>query len=99
MKQEVQKFRKKPVKIEALQWEGSSHRPMFDFLDGSDRSIMATEGTNFQIDHGKVEGGLVIKALEGEHLANIGDWIIKGVAGEFYPCKPSIFAKTYEIVD
>jgi len=98
MKQEVQKFRKKPVEIDALQWDGSSHRPMFDFLDGSGRSSMSTEGTNFLIDHDQVEGGLVIKTLEGVHLANIGDWIIKGVAGEFYPCKPSIFAKTYEPV-
>ena len=42
---------------------------------------MATNGTNFYIDHSKVEGGLIIKTLEGEHLANIGDWIIKGVEG------------------
>ena len=94
----VKKFRKKPVEIDALQWDGSSLRPMFDFLDGAGRSVMATLGTNFEIDHNRVEGGLVIKTLEGEHIANIGDWIIKGVAGEFYPCKPSIFKKTYEEV-
>ena len=92
------KYQKKPVIIEALEWDGSSHRPMFDFLDGTHRSHMATDGTNFYIDHSKVEGGLVIKTLEGEHLANIGDWIIKGVEGEFYPCKPAIFEKTYDPV-
>lgn len=92
------KYKKKPVIIEALQWDGNSHRPMFDFLDGTHRSHMATNGTNFYIDHGKVAGGLVIKTLEGEHLANIGDWIIKGVEGEFYPCKPEIFKKTYDPV-
>jgi hypothetical protein len=92
------KYQKKPVIIEALQWDGSSHRPMFDFLDGTHRSHMATNGTNFYIDHSKVEGGLIIKTLEGEHLANIGDWIIKGVEGEFYPCKPAIFKKTYDPV-
>jgi len=92
------KYQKKPVIIEALEWDGSSHRPMFDFLDGTHRSHMAAEGANFYIDHSKVEGGLVIKTLEGEHLANIGDWIIKGVEGEFYPCKPAIFEKTYDPV-
>lgn len=79
-----------------MQWDGSSHRPMFDFLDGSHRS--PANGTNFYIDHSKVEGGLVIKTLEGEHIANIGDYIIKGVKGEFYPCKPDIFAVTYDEV-
>ena len=93
------KYRKKPVIIEALQWDGSSHRPMFDFLDGSFRSHLATNGTNFYIDHDKVEGGLVIKTLEGEHLASIGDYIIKGIRGEFYPCKPSIFKETYEAME
>lgn len=42
------------------------------------------------------KGGLIIKTLEGEHLASIGDYIIKGVKGEFYPCKPDIFEQTYE---
>ena len=54
---------------------------------------------NFYIDHWKVPGGLVIKTLEGEHLANIGDYIIRGVHGEFYPCKPDIFRETYEKVE
>jgi hypothetical protein len=44
-------------------------------------------------------GNLMIKTLEGNHLANIGDFIIKGVHGEFYPCKPDIFEKTYEQVN
>lgn len=52
-----------------------------------------------RIDHWKVPGGLVIKTLEGEHLANIGDYIIRGVHGEFYPCKPDIFRETYEKVE
>jgi hypothetical protein len=42
--------------------------------------------------------GLVIHTLEGNHYAGIGDWIIKGVKGEFYPCKPDIFAATYDAV-
>lgn len=93
------KFRKKPVVIDAMLWDGSNHRGMFIFLDGDHRSPLATNGTNFYIDHSKVTGGLIIKTLEGEHLANIGDWIIKGVKGEYYPCKPDIFSTTYEAVN
>lgn len=91
------KFRKKPVVIEALQWDGNL-RAMLEFLGCGSDEHSCTDGKNFSISHGKVEGGLVIKTLEGEHLASIGDWIIKGIEGEFYPCKPSIFLATYEHV-
>ena len=87
------KYRKKPVVIDAIQWNGKNHQEMFDFLTNYD---MSTLGENFYIDHDKIEGGLIIKTLEGEHLASIGDYIIKGVKGEFYPCKPDIFEQTYE---
>lgn len=94
------KYRKKPVEIEAVKWTGENHREMFDFLTNYTKrdEYMTTSGDNFYIDHSKVPGGLVIKTLEGEHVASIGDYIIKGVAGEFYPCKPDIFEKTYEEV-
>lgn len=91
-------YRKKPVTIEALQWTGNNHRQMFNFLGGEDTDYMTASGTNFYIDWSKVEGGLVIKTLEGEHIASIGDWIIKGVKGEFYPYKPDVFEMTYEKV-
>lgn len=90
------KFRKKPVVIEAVQWTGQNHREMFNFLGGEDIDYMTAAGVNFYIDWSKVEGGLIIKTLEGEHIATIGDWIIKGVSNEYYPCKPDIFDKTYE---
>jgi hypothetical protein len=92
------KFRKKPVVIEAMLWDGSHHRGMFEFLGGSSAKAISWYGDNFYIDHAKVDGGLMIKTLEGEHKANIGDWIIKGVSGEFYPCKADIFEKTYDLV-
>lgn len=44
------------------------------------------------------EGGMIIKTLEGEHRGNIGDLIIQGVKGELYPCKPDIFAKSYDVL-
>ena len=95
------KYRKKPVTIDAVLWTGKNHREMFDLLTNSmfHDVPMTISGKNFYIDHEKVEGGLVIKTLEGEHIASIGDFIIKGVNGEFYPCKPDIFFKTYEIVE
>jgi hypothetical protein len=93
----IQKFTKKPVTIEAMQWTGKNHREMFDFLTWNefDKQYMTGSGEYFYIDHSKVNGGLVIKTLEGEHIATIGDYIIKGVKGEFYPCKPDIFEMTY----
>jgi hypothetical protein len=69
---------------------------MFEFLGGEKESYMTASGINFYMDFSKVEGGLVIKTLEGEHIANIGDYIIKGIKGEFYPCKEDIFKLTYE---
>lgn len=98
------KYRKKPVVIDAIQWTGKNHREMFDFLTNGNcpdeymTSDFPIVSDNFYIDNWKVPGGLVIKTLEGEHLANIGDYIIRGVHGEFYPCKPDIFRKTYEEV-
>lgn len=94
------KYRKKPVVIEAIQWNGQNHREMFDFLTNYEKTneYMSASGENFYIDHEKVSGGLIIKTLEGEHIAAIGDYIIKGVKGEFYPCKPDIFEQTYEKV-
>ena len=94
------KYRKKPVEIEAVQWNGKNHREMFNFLTNYEKvdEYMTTSGDNFYIDHNKVKGGLIIKTLEGEHIASIGDFIIKGIKGEFYPCKSDIFEKTYEEV-
>lgn len=95
------KYRKKPVDVEvdAILWTGINHREMFDFLTGTVDKNMTAYGDNFYIDHSKVRGGLIIKTLEGEHLASVGDYIIKGVNGEFYPVKEDIFLKTYEPVE
>ena len=78
------KYRKKPVVIEAVQF------------DGTDKSV---EWLIPQLESGEIgrtANHLHIKTLEGIMTANIGDYIIKGVQGEFYPCKPDIFETTYE---
>ncbi len=95
----VKKYRKRPVVVQALRWTGKNYRAMWNFLTDTINKTIEVDGSNFYIDHDKVVGGLVIKTLEGEHIANVGDFIIKGVAGEFYPCKPDIFEATYEEVE
>jgi len=94
----MMKYRKKPVVIEAVQWTGKNHREMFEFLGGKHDEPITSSGPNFFINHDRIDGGLFIKTLEGEHAASIRDFIIKGVKGEFYPCKPDIFEQTYEEV-
>jgi hypothetical protein len=90
------KYRKKPVVVEAVQWTGKNEVEVYNFLESqnakSSREVERT-GKNFFIGD---FGELSINTLEGNHLARINDYIIKGVQGEFYPCKPDIFAKTYE---
>ena len=87
---------KKPVKIEAieLQKEYKSIKQCLEFM-GQEVVTHGTCGLIFDDYCKSLEGGLIIKTLEGEHLASWGDMIIKGVHGEFYPCKPDIFKKTY----
>lgn len=94
----VQRFRKKPIEIEAVQFtddkDDDNLMELADFIDNQDLIISYENGSNAPL--------LKIKTLEDAngsvHYASIGDWIIKGVNGEFYPCKPDIFEKTYEPV-
>jgi len=81
------KFRKKPVEIEAMGWSGS--------IESAQRIIDWAGGA---VVHDTDRDVLVINTLEGEMVGNQFDWIIKGVQGEFYPCKPDIFELTYEEV-
>jgi hypothetical protein len=94
------KFRKKPVVIEAIQWTGNNLREVITFTDGppDTRSMHASMKWDEYADLVKREG-LKIYTLEGKMLASPGDWIIRGVKGELYPCKPDIFAATYEPVE
>lgn len=78
------RFRKKPVVIEAVQWTGENTDEMWAFA-GANVSCGLPE--------------ILVHTLEGTMCGLPGDWIIKGVKGEFYPCKPDIFAATYEAVE
>ena len=89
------KYRKKPVVIEAIQLTKSNFEEVENFIGNS----FLHRHYNNEVDFVKHENpiGIIIKTLEGDHLAKIGDFVIKGVHGEFYPCKPDIFEKTYEL--
>ena len=93
----IKKYRKKPVVIEAIRWNGKNEVDVYRFLSGDTtfRGFVPMEGANFRVQNGQ----LFIKTLEGDVHASRGDMIIKGVNGEFYPCKPDIFDKTYEFVE
>jgi len=90
------KFRKKPVEIEAVQFDGTNADAVLDWINEHTED---GEGA-YLIPGGEFAGknALLIPTLEGDHRANSGDWIIQGVQGEFYPCKPDIFEATYEPV-
>ena len=88
----MKKFRKKPVVIEAIQLSRKCADVVVDFI--GKENINDYNLGEFAEDSCYIE----IKTLEGNHYANEGDWIIKGIKGEFYPCKPDIFEQTYEEV-
>jgi hypothetical protein len=90
-------FRKKPVVIDAVQWTGENTKEMYDFArDPEGRPAMSCGHPNGMAAVMTLEDGTGTWAVK--HWASPGDWIIKGVKGEFYPCKPDIFAATYKPV-
>ena len=89
------KFRKKPVIIEAVQLRWDTWSEMCDHAGVGQLSDGKPEG--FHPGDGHI--GLHIPTLEGLMTAEEGDWIIRGVAGELYPCKPDIFEATYELAE
>ena len=93
----VQKFRKKPVVIEAVQYNNLNRAEIEAFVGKKLNQELETE-TAYLAGKGTPKFSLIIEALEGNHKAMPNDYIIKGVQGEFYPCKPDIFEATYEAV-
>lgn len=101
------KYRKKPVVIDAVQLTEFNIKEVYEFVHDSRLLLRPT------IEHSKWDDYEAIVSLSGmdiptledgadgraKHVATIGDWIIKGVKGEFYPCKPDIFELTYEVVE
>lgn len=92
MKEKSKEYIKKPVTIEAIQWTGGNLKEIIDFTGLNESALKWTWEEYEQVVK---EKGLKIFTLEGPLMANIGDWIIKGIQGEFYPCKSDIFEATY----
>lgn len=84
------KFKKKPVIIEAIQFNGTNLNEIVTFTNNNAYSVNI-DGSN-ELNH------IYIRTLEGDMKAIKGDWIICGVKGEFYPCKSDIFEQTYDAV-
>ncbi len=86
----IKKYRKLPIEIEAIQFfNGNGKNTIKDCLDFIDSKFKAYYSDEYE--------GIFIDTLEGSILASDGDYIIKGVKGEFYPCKEEVFEMTYEI--
>lgn len=85
------KFRKKPVVIEAAYWNGTEESTfeVMSFCNSDDVFHVMGKDVEF----------IEIQTLEGRMRADIGDWIIRGIKGELYPCKPEIFVQTYDPAD
>ena len=88
------KYKKKPVVIEAVQWNGCNLEEIKEFV--GDSLIYEIRDAAWKVGKGAPAVYMEIKTLEGTHICTEGDYIIKGVQGEFYPCKPDIFTQTYE---
>ena len=88
-------YRKKPVVIEAMQWDGT-----WDNMDTINARWPEMRTTCLDTHKpSRTVRRWHIGTLEGQHIVSVGDYIIKGVKGEFYPCKPDIFELTYEVAE
>ena len=96
------KYRKKPVEIEAFQYDGDLMNSKGEYyvpewaIEAYEKGIMFYGC--WMGDTEEYEVGLFIETLEGTHHVSVGDYVIQGIKGELYPCKPDIFEATYELV-
>lgn len=85
----MMRFRKRPIEVEAIKFTYETQDRVYNWIAGNRSADRDGEG----------KPTLHIQTLEGVMTATLGDWIIRGVAGEFYPCKPEVFVRTYEPVE
>lgn len=89
-------YRKKPVVIEAIQWTGTNLEELKSFVGNS--LVYDICDAAWEVGKGRPKIFMQVKTLEGDMQVEVGDFVIKGIKGEFYPCKPDIFNSTYEEV-
>jgi hypothetical protein len=102
----MKKFRKKPVEIDAIQYTAPIYSNIRDFIEsfGDNPSeiifkVFDNHNENMNISNMSGTSHLAVRTLEGDMKITHGDWIIRGVKGEYYPCKHDIFKLTYDIID
>ena len=85
------RYKKKPVEVEAIKFDGTNHREILKFIypDMSETGLAGAEEMKLPI---------VIETLEGDMNVSVGDYVIRGIQGELYPCKPDIFEQTYQTI-
>ena len=96
----VKEYRKKPIVVSAVEWSGDNIEEIAGFCGENNIKVEDIYGNvvgSFCRSHRPGDSwNLYIKTLEGDMFASVGDYIIEGINGEFYPCKPDIFKNTYE---
>jgi len=97
----MNKFRQKPIVVEAIEFRTDNIKQVIEFLEGG---ILDLSSNMLQLYFERykyiaIKEGIKIPTLEEVMTASLGDWIIKGISGKFYPCKPDIFEKSYEKVE
>ena len=85
------RYRKKPVVVEAVKFDGTNYREVLEFIhhDMNETGLSGAE---------KMKLPIVIETLEGDMSVSVGDYVIRGIQGELYPCKPDIFEQTYQLL-
>lgn len=100
----AQSFRKRPVVVQAMRFVGDPHDLLnvYSWVErhiGAYNSMTADQVPDIGVSIDSQNGDLLIMTLEGEMRCMYGDWVIRGIHGEFYPCKADIFDKTYELIE
>ena len=95
----IKKYVKKPIPIEAVQWLGFNQSEIKEFTDDKVKFVIhwIPVGSPSTMTEEKID--LYVHTLEGDMYAKVGDYIIKGIHGEFYPCAQIIFEESYEVVE
>lgn len=89
----IKRYVKRPIVIRAVKWTGYNFDEISEFVKGQSLTLYNTLYNNLGITK------LIIETLEGDMYAEVGDYIIQGVHGEYYSCKPNIFTETYEEIE
>lgn len=101
----VKTYKTRPCQIEAIEWNGNNVKeilvfmgrlPHVDYVPMTNNTFESIMFENWIHNQTDLNNRLTIKTLEGNMKANVGDYIIKGLKGEFYPCKPDVFNEKYE---